>query len=76
MYDFYQVFSYSFFPKKKTPILRASQRSCIESDKIAILPVKIHPKNSKIENEIFRMNAIKIFFSVFIMFLLLIKVDI
>jgi hypothetical protein len=56
-----------FFSKKyEIQILIASHKSWIASDKIAILPVKIHPKNSKIENEIFKRNAIKIFFSVFI----------
>ena len=47
-------------------MLKASHKSWIESDKMDMLHVNIQPKNSKIENEIFRINAIKIFFSVFI----------
>ena len=38
----------------------------MESDNIAILLVNSPPKNSKTENDKLRINAVKIFFSVFI----------
>jgi hypothetical protein len=47
-------------------MLAASPISWIASETIATLPVKIPPKNSKIENERFNKNATKMFFPVFI----------
>ena len=55
-----------FSRKYEIPMLAASPISCMASEIMATLPVNIPPIISKIENAKFNINAIKIFFSVFI----------